>query len=177
MIPGYPNGQGYGPNYGPPSTYTYGPQSQPLPYPPYAYGSYGVVPHPAYGANTAPPNRAPNRYQPGYTLSTITEKSTPQMADGTRTMPGTPMSAAAAAGGLALGGAHSPASMQSDLGYYTARNSSVGQYSPPSVVAGQPVGQPAEPQAPLQPQPQQQRRKGITQVQESVAGSGSGYRK
>ncbi|KAF9535204.1 hypothetical protein CPB83DRAFT_889107 [Crepidotus variabilis] len=75
------------------------------------------------------PNRAPNRYQPGYTLSTITEKSTPQMADGNRTMPGTPRSGVGALGTTGVG-AHSPASQQSDLGYYTAPGSSAGQYSP-----------------------------------------------
>ncbi|KAF8967542.1 hypothetical protein BDZ97DRAFT_1755965 [Flammula alnicola] len=46
--------------------------------------------------------RAPNRYQPGYTLSTITEKSTPRMAETNASL------------------ANSPASLQSDLGYYTA---------------------------------------------------------
>ncbi|KDR84488.1 hypothetical protein GALMADRAFT_133773 [Galerina marginata CBS 339.88] len=57
----------------------------------------------AYHDPSSPQSRAPNRYQPGYTLSTITEKSTPKMADGTRT----PLAA------------HSPASGQSEIGYYT----------------------------------------------------------
>ncbi|PPR04849.1 hypothetical protein CVT24_007237 [Panaeolus cyanescens] len=41
----------------------------------------------------APPyNRAPNRYQPGYTLSTITEKSTPQMGENRTPLAPTPAS-------------------------------------------------------------------------------------
>jgi len=140
---GYGNGYGYGP----PSAYGYESQGQPLPYPPFTYGNYAPPP-PASGVPypNVPPNRAPNRYLPGYTLSTITEKSTPQMADGTRTMPGTPMSGAV--GGTALG-PHSPASIQSELGYYTA-GSSVGQHSP-AVLPGQ-VGQHSESQPQLQPQ-------------------------
>ena len=49
--------------------------------------------------------RTSNRYEPGCALSTITERSTPQMGEGR-----TPL-------------ANSPASYQSDLEYYTAQNS------------------------------------------------------
>jgi hypothetical protein len=49
--------------------------------------------------------RAPNRYEPGNTLSTITERSTPQIGEGR-----TPL-------------AYSPASYQSDLEYHTAQGS------------------------------------------------------
>lgn len=52
--------------------------------------------------------RAANRYEPGCALSTITERSTPQMGEGR-----TPL-------------ANSPASYQSDLEYYTAQGSEAG---------------------------------------------------
>jgi hypothetical protein len=177
MLGGGAYSNGYG--YGPPSAYGYEPQGQPLPYPPPpVYGSYGPpLPAPGLPYPGVPPNRAPNRYQPGYTLSTITEKSTPQMADGTRTMPGTPMSGAA---GAPLG-PHSPASIQSELGYYTAPGSSVGQHSP-AVVPGQ-VGQqqqqlpPESQSAPQhQHQHQQHRTMGITS-QMQMQGPGSTYKR
>ena len=64
--------------------------------------------------------RAANRYEPGCALSTITERSTPQMGEGR-----TPL-------------ANSPASYQSDLEYYTAQGSEASysvsrpQQEPPS---------------------------------------------
>ncbi|KAF8888149.1 hypothetical protein CPB84DRAFT_1473740 [Gymnopilus junonius] len=64
---------------------------------------------PEYAAPVSPSARAPNRYQPGYTLSTITEKSTPQSRK-------TPLSA------------NSPASAQSELG---GGGHAAGYYSPP----------------------------------------------
>ena len=97
------------------------------------YGFVGNVPpppisalqpaQPAYYAHPQNPNqngysdqnagsRAPNRYMPGYTLSTITEKSTPQMAGAhSPPLPNTP-----SIGGL------TPASFKTEelAGYYTA---------------------------------------------------------
>ena len=70
-----------------------------MPAPPYYHGAYqGGI-----GSRTA--GGIPNRYEPGYALSTITERSTPQMGDGK-----TPL-------------ANSPASYQSELEYYTAQGS------------------------------------------------------
>jgi hypothetical protein len=71
----------------------------PIPSQPYYHGAYQS----GIGSRTA--GGIPNRYVPGYALSTITERSTPQMGEGR-----TPL-------------ANSPASYQSELEYYTAQGS------------------------------------------------------
>ena len=72
----------------------------PVPSQPYYHGGYqnDISSHITTG-------RTPNRYEPGYALSTITEVSTPQIGEGR-----TPQ-------------ANSPASYQSELEYYTAQGS------------------------------------------------------
>ncbi|CAA7269825.1 unnamed protein product [Cyclocybe aegerita] len=75
------------------------------PQPMYGYNAYPYGAPQMSGAPSAyhpPQGHAPNRYLPGDTLSTITERSTPQMSEGR-----TPL-------------VNSPASLQSELGYYTA---------------------------------------------------------
>ncbi|KAF9550771.1 hypothetical protein CPC08DRAFT_321125 [Agrocybe pediades] len=113
--------QAYDPNYPPPPNVppgSYNPYAAPQSpsYPVYQYGGY-------YDPN-APPNRAPNRYIPGYTLSTITEKSTPQSFNANRSLKHGPGSFVGSMRGAGGAGGYSPASF--------AQMSVAGAYSPMS---------------------------------------------
>ena len=92
------------------------------------YGHVGVPGPPISFQPYYHGSRIPDRYEPGYALSTITERSTPQIGEGR-----TPLG-------------NSPASYQSELEYYTAQGSEASysvsrpqqqqQQQPPSSTGG-----------------------------------------